>query len=639
MRKIYADRVLGIVVDDAIIISENIMRKFSAGNSIKDSLVYGTTEMFVPILGSVSTTVVAFIPLLYFEGHFGKFVSYIPLIIFLMLLGSLLESLFILPIHLNPSKELVLNEYSEKKWFLKFENFYKASLHFFMKHHVISVLFSLVLLLIAGTLFVKKMKFVMFPREESREVLVKVKTPKGTSKQETAIIMSKLEKIFIDDKDNIVGIRAQIAKGRRGGEVYENEGVVMIELKPLSERKDSLNSLIKKWEKESSQMKDFSEVKFLRGRWGHDSGSPIELRIQENDDSKRDQIANDVKNYMENLDELSNVEFEDVPLKDEYLLVLDQKKLEKYNVSSKELELTLKSYVDGVILYSFVKNEEEINVRLVIQAESKVNTEFLQNTFVENKNGNLVSISKMVKINKIRRFSNIKRVDGKRTSFVYADFKEGKKVSPIEIAEKIEAILFPKIYEKYPSAILKFVGEVEDTRESQGDFKQSILFAIFLIYFILVLIFNSLSLPILILAIVPFGLAGVIFTFLLHGLSVYGFFAVIGAIGMIGVVVNDSIVMINQFQQNLRNKDSNPREEIVEVATSRLRPVILTTLTTVIGLLPTAYGWLGFDSMLAEMMLSMGWGLVLGTAITLILVPILYSYMLKLKLFLKILVN
>ena len=218
--------------------------------------------------------------------------------------------------------------------------------------------------------------------------------------------------------------------------------------------------------------------------------------------------------------------------------------------------------------------------------------------------------------------------DFKRASKIVGTPKEDLDLTPLQIAEKLEGEIFPQVFNKFPTAILKFRGEVENSRESQGEFGRSVLMVIALIFLILVLMFNSLIKPFLVLSVVPFGLAGVVFVLLTHGMNVYGFFAAIGALGMVGVVINDAIVMIDRIDKTPnRNLDT-----LATVAATRLRPVVVTTITTVIGILPTAYGLAGYDSMLAEMMLTMGWGLAFGTCITLILIPCLYSLSVKEKL-------
>jgi len=180
---------------------------------------------------------------------------------------------------------------------------------------------------------------------------------------------------------------------------------------------------------------------------------------------------------------------------------------------------------------------------------------------------------------------------------------------------------------RYPNALFQFRGEIEDSRESSHDFQLAVLLSLSMIYILLVLLYNSLTVPLLIGLAIPFGVVGVIYAFFIHGMTQYGFFAVIGTLGMIGVVVNDAIVMISKLETSIDK--TLPRKElfieIASVSSTRLRAVVATTLTTVAGIFPTAYGLVGYDFMLAEMMLAMGWGLIFGTVITLIFVPTLYS--------------
>ena len=151
--------------------------------------------------------------------------------------------------------------------------------------------------------------------------------------------------------------------------------------------------------------------------------------------------------------------------------------------------------------------------------------------------------------------------------------------------------------------------------------------AAFLIYIILAVLFNSLIKPLIIMAVIPFGLVGIILAFRLQGIRMYGFFAVIGALGLAGVVVNDAIIMLTKLDKMFDTKEGKDKKDlqISAIAKTRLRAVLLTTITTVVGIIPTAYGWAGYDAMLAQMMLALAWGLLFGTVITLILVPCVYS--------------
>ena len=174
---------------------------------------------------------------------------------------------------------------------------------------------------------------------------------------------------------------------------------------------------------------------------------------------------------------------------------------------------------------------------------------------------------------------------------------------------------------------------MKETRESQNYFKIAIFMVLFLIFAVLALLFNSLWKPFLIMITIPFGIVGIVIAFWAHGISLIGYFAIVGALGLAGVVVNDSIIMLVKLDKEYdrRQQKEMSNRQIAQIAKTRLRAVILTTLTTVVGVAPTAYGLAGYDSMLAEMMLALSWGLVFGTFITLIMMPCLYSMELDIR--------
>lgn len=619
--------VLGIVVDDAIIIAENISRFKEKGLSSFDAAVQGSYDVFRPILASILTTCAAFIPLIFFEGFFGKLVSYIPLIVILMLIASLLESVLILPSHMSEKNKLLDRNYGENvgHWFHKIEKKYEGFLVKLLKHRFWVLGLLLTIMGTSALLYSKNMKFVMFPREESKEVFIKVSADKKFLRHETAKAIQPLEMMFVNDKENVVAVRSTIGLSRRGSEARENEASILVELIPANNRPTPLNELLDNWEKKSKEFPGLKKVRFLRGRWGHSSGSAIEIQIQENNDKSRAAVVQFLEEKMKEDKDITDVEIEKPLLKNEYMIQLNQRELSRLNVDPSAVTSTLRSFVEGTILYDINKGDEEVTVKLSVPDKKKKGLENLLELKVKNRTGQLVYLRNVVSIKNIKKPVSIKRSDFKRSTMIYGNPEKGSKVTPLQIAQRLEEDVFPEIINKYPTAVLKFKGEIEDSRESQGQFKNSVTLVLILIYMILMVVFNSLGKPLLVLSVVPFGLAGVIFTLLSHGMTVYGFFAAIGALGMIGVVINDAIVMIDKLDKTKEDGSSLSIEQIAQVASTRLRPILVTTLTTVVGVLPTAYGIAGYDSMLAEMMLTMGWGLVFGTVVTLVYIPVIYT--------------
>ncbi|MCB0422170.1 MAG: efflux RND transporter permease subunit, partial [Bdellovibrionales bacterium] len=633
--------VLGIVVDDAIIVAENIIRNLK-GNS-KESAVASTARVFSPIVASILTTCAAFIPLYFFSGRFGLFVKYLPAIIFCMLAASLIESIFILPSHMAHKMkiEIWLEQFEFPKKFGKFrenfihviENIYIQTVVRILNFRTLVISCFLILILASAYIFSTKLKYVMFPREESKDFRVKVVVPEGSTRLETAKSVRKIEDIFNSNK-YVVGTITTIGQSRRGGEVRENEASLRVEVVPPDERDLTLNAMFSEWEKTFETFKEYKQIKLYKSRWGSDSGSAIAIEIQESDDQHRNLIAERLKTQLDKLPYLSEVEIERPISKNEYRLEIKTNDASQVGVNFNQLSSVLRAYVEGDILYTLNSGVEEVDVRLTSLNAAKESIDELTNLTVANNSNYLVPIKNIVQVVKGKKPSNIQRVNFKRTTMVYADLKSEAKITPLEIADYLENKIFHQVTEGIPSANIVFRGEIEDSRESQSEFTLSIILVISLIFVLLVFLYDSVWSPLLIAAIIPFGLIGSIFAFWLQGMNQYGFFAVVGALGMIGVVVNDSIVLVDILNEAFKDKVNNFNQLIVriaEVTSTRLRAVVVTTLTTVAGIIPTAYGFGGYDSMLSEMMLAMGWGLLFGMFVTLLLVPCLYSFYAQLR--------
>lgn len=617
--------VLGIVVDDAIIVAENIQRKRKAGGDVSQA----TVEVMSPILASVLTTCAAFVPLYFFSGRFGLFVKYIPAIIFFMLLASLFESAFILPAHMKselPFLPKPKGHGKRERLVEKIERKYRNVLEKVLSKRSLVLLGFVALIGLSGLVYKSNLKYVMFPREESRDFTIKIKAAPEINRYEMARMIAPIEELFVSDSRGLVtSVRSTIGQGRRGGAVKENEASITVEILPPSEREITLNQLFKEWEPKANELGSFEEVRFLKSRWGSDSGSALEILILANNDSTRSEIANGLKTEMESYSFLSNVEVERPLEKREFKLEIKRALVSRLGINYSQLAAALRSYIEGDILYTLNNEEEEVDVRFTSAEVNKEDINKLLELTVANKDNYLVPIGSLVTLVERNKPANIERISYNRGVKVFGDLKEGSSKTPLEIAQMMEDKVFPSLLKGKPSAQIRFVGEVQDSRESQSDFLVSVLLALGLIYVLLVFLFDSILTPFLIGAIIPFGAVGVILAFAAHGLAQYGFFAVIGTLGMIGVVINDSIVMVNKLE-TIGLDETSPIAAISEFSSSRLRAVVVTTLTTVAGIFPTAYGFGGYDSMLAEMMLSMGWGLLFGMFITLFLTPTLYSY-------------
>ncbi|MDP8298850.1 MAG: efflux RND transporter permease subunit, partial [Candidatus Tantalella remota] len=358
------------------------------------------------------------------------------------------------------------------------------------------------------------------------------------------------------------------------------------------------------------------------------SASPIEIMVKENDTPKRYEIAEELAEDMRQYAFLENVEIDRPVHTIEYKLTLNRDLIRRLAINPSDIARTLRASLEGTILYEFRGPDETVYTRLTIVTEAKDDINKIFDIPIENRGQYLVPLRDLVNIEKTAKPDSIIRDELKRSTTIYGDIKPKSKKTPLEIADYFEKNVFPLFKEQYPTSIIEFRGEVKDTRESGGDFNLAIIMAVALIYIILALLFDSLIKPLIIMVAIPFGVTGIILAFWAHGIKMYGFFAVIGALGLAGVVVNDSIIMLSKLDVSfdmtrpLAERDA----QISAIAKTRLRAVVLTTLTTVAAIFPTAYGWAGYDSMLAQMMLALSWGLLFATAVTLVIIPCLYSF-------------
>ena len=616
--------VLGIVVDDAIIVAESISRQKSLGEPIHNSVVEGTIQVMSPIIAAIITTCVAFLPLYFFKGHFAAFVKYIPVIVTLMLLASLIESILILPNHLSGGKRNQ-NKAGHGHWFFSIESAYGKILERILRYRSLVLISFCALLLTSGYLLTTNFKFVIFPQDETKEVFIKLEAQNDISRIEMAKLTRGIENFILSYDHLVVGLRTNIGQSRRKGKRRDNQASLRVELVPKSDRNLTSSEIIDKWNQDIKRTGDFKVIKFIKNRFGFSGGSPIEILIQENNDRKRKMIVNKLQSELAKDKNIADIEVEEPKLTPEYQITYNYEKISRLNIDTNLLTSTIQASIDSVAIFKLNEDDREIEVRLGITPEQQASIESALGGTVANRQGRPIAISELIEVEKNDRPISISRTDYRRTTSVYADLKPAAAKTPLDIAKDLETDLFEEINTNYPSAILSFKGEIFETRSSKSFFTSAAIIVLFLIYGILILLYESFILPIIILAIVPFGIIGVVLAFYSHGKTQVGFFAAVGCIGMIGVVINDSIVLTSTIRNTLKKNDL-VYQSIATLTSKRLRAVIVTTITTVAGLFPTAYGFAGFDAMLSEMMLAMGWGLVFGMFITLLLTPILYSY-------------
>jgi multidrug efflux pump subunit AcrB len=339
------------------------------------------------------------------------------------------------------------------------------------------------------------------------------------------------------------------------------------------------------------------------------------------DDELRAALVDSVEAFLGGIDGVKDISRDDKPGKDQVEIKIDYDRLARLGLTVADVAQNVRIAYDGEVVTSVRYGDEDVDFRVMISERAREDLDYLNSLLIPNRQNRLIPLSDVARLKAGPGPSDYRHYDGERAIMIQADVDKDV-VTPLEATNAVLDNF--NLDRDWPGMQFVMGGEAMETEESMASLYRTLLIAVIGIYFLLVLLFNSFSQPVLVLVAIPFGIVGVIIAFALHG-EPFGFVAILGIVGLSGVVVNDSLVLVNHVN-NLRRQDpAGSIKEIVAEATShRLRAIVMTTLTTIGALLPLAYGLGGTAPFWAPMALAMGWGLVFATVLTLVLVPCLY---------------
>jgi multidrug efflux pump subunit AcrB len=350
-------------------------------------------------------------------------------------------------------------------------------------------------------------------------------------------------------------------------------------------------------------------------------GKPITVIYTSDDDELRAKFEKETMEFLSGIDGVKGIETTNVKGKDELRLKLDYDQMAKLGLTALDVSRTVRAAFEGEVVTSIRKGGEEIDFRVSLADPKKYRAEGVLDLSIANSMGKLVPLGSFARFDETAGPSVIRHYDGNRSVTVTAEV-DTDRITSIEANELVRKEFMPKAH-KHAGFKMEIGGEEKKTMESMQSFFMALVMACVAIYFLLVILFNSYVKPILIMSAIPFALIGVFLTFMIHGLPL-SFIALIGILGLVGVVVNDTIVMVSHLGK-VCERFGATFTTIGRGAADRFRPVILTTLTTTAGLMPIAYGIGGDLPFIRPMVLALAWGLVFATLISLIFIPLVYS--------------
>jgi len=614
--------IIGIIVDDGIVVAENIWSYREMGLAPLEAAVEGTHSVFLPVVTTIITTALAFMPMFFMSGNLGEFIFVIPLVVLIALVYSLVDTLFIMPAHLTAGVSSATSRSDAKtsQWFNQFrQNFGRLLIYLLhVRYRVIAVF--VVLMIGAFGYAAKYMDFILFPTQSADEFYILAELPSGSSLEHTAKQLEQVEKIVaalpgneLDSYITRVGTHGQYNPGEN-----ENWAIVGVYLTPFARRERNADEIVEALRLETSRLDGFSNFSYVIESGGPPIGRPITLRVVGSDDGQRAALTGLVVSILNGIDGVKDIERDDKPGKEQITVDLDYIRLAQNELSVADVAKTIRLAYDGEVVTSVRYGDEDVDFRVILEEKARGSAAALGQLIIPNASGRFISLDEVADFNVGPGPSNFYHFNNERAITVTADIEKGKTTPLIAVQRVLESIDLDR---DWRNMRLVVGGETEETQESMGSLLVAFAGAAIGIYLVLVLLFNSMVQPLVVMFAVPFGLIGVIFAFALHQQSL-GFLAMLGVIGLMGIVVNDSLILVNLNNRLRReNRDVTPFDAIVEATKHRFRPILLTSVTTVAGLLPMAYGVGGSDPFSAPMALAMGYGILLATPLTLVLLP------------------
>lgn len=621
--------VLGIVVDGAIIVAESTYRHIEEGLDRKAASVQAIREVGIPILTSVVTTMVAFAPIMYMTGIMGQFLSVIPKVVIFTLVGAFLADHFMIPVITSKFMRISTNRgYLSGNWFGR--RYYLSTLDWALRHRLLTIsiaftifLASLVVVGISMSTDTKLIKVQAFPKVPQPRITIDIDTGQGSHLEYTDEVVKTLERyldqmVEVDRYVSTIGESGvQNVRLAQGGGSGPEIAQINVDLVTSENRSRSVEEIIGELDARFGTWPG-TEIRFGLIQEGPPIVTDIVLDISGDDLVQMENIANKIKNVLETIPGALNVSSSLADRRSEFQVQVDHDRAATYGLSSEDISNTVAAALFGLEATSFSDGLEDIPVRVKLDVSGGNELNAVQSLKIPSMNGTLVPFNNVASLKLASGETVIRHHNFKRSVSVTCEIAEGMDAS--DITRKLD----PYLASMYvPAGISVKYGGVED--EASKSFKslaQAMIIGFAIIIVILSLQFKSLRQPLIIALAVPLSFVGVVI-----GLAVtrvaFGLMAFFGVVALMGVVVNDAIVLIS-YVNDLRRDGMSLKDALVKGGSNRLRPIILTTVTTLAGMIPLTLNFGGGGEYWRPLAVSLIFGLAIASVLTLVIVPVFY---------------
>jgi multidrug efflux pump subunit AcrB len=637
--------VIGILVDDGIVIAENIYQHYEKGKSPIRAAIDGAVEVIPPIISAIITTILAFATFFFLDGRIGEFFAEVSIIVLLTLTISLIEAFLILPAHIahskairpkseRPKKNTVLgnffakmrniNKFGDKIMGYLRDNSYAPLLRFVIKHRVFSIaIFIAALALTVGAIGGSIVRVTFFPSIASDRVQVNLLMTEGVNPQKTDSIISIVEdaawrvnETYTEQQTGNLQVVENTVKRVGPG---NNKASVEVNLLPGEARDFSSAEITNAIREETGPIYGVERITF--GSGSNFGGLPVSVSLLGNNLAELEEAKVALKSWMENNAQLKDVTDNDpkgikeieIDLKPSaYALGLDLG----------EIMRQVRNAFFGTQAQRFQRGKDEIRVWVRYNLENRSSIRNLDDLRIITPNGSKVAFNEIARYQIVRGTESISYLNGRREIKVSADL-ENPNDSSTEILEQIQTQVMPDILNQYPSLSVSYEGQNREAGKVTDSAKTVLPVILFLIFVVIAFTFRSFSQPVMLLLLIPFSLIGVAWGHYIHNFPI-NILSLLGIIALIGIMVNDGLVLIGRFNSNLREGLSFD-DALFEAGKSRFRAIFLTSLTTISGLAPLIFEQSRQAQFLIPMAISIAYGIGVATFLTLILLPIFLS--------------
>jgi multidrug efflux pump subunit AcrB len=654
---------IGIVVDDAIVVSDNVDRHRRMGKSLVAAAIDGTVEVVPSVISSVLTTVITFLPLCFVSGVMGKFIAVMPFAFITTLLMSLAESTLVLPGHLAHEKNLVFTILGivlyplrallpvlavvqracdrGLKWFVK--HVYSPTLDLALDNRLSVLAIAVGLLLVAfGIVRSGITPFQLMPKIDANRLMAKVVFPDGTPAGITEEATGRLERAAFEATERLSPsarpimefVHRAVGHVSSQGEVGPDArlsgshvGAVAVELVDGENRDVTSEQFISEWRRLAGDFPDAESVLFGTENMGP-GGKMIEFKLLAPADAESvrqlEAAVERCKEWLMQYDGVIDIDDDSRPGKWEYQVKV-KPRAEAMGVSLSDLAGTVRASYYGEEVMRLQRGRHEVKLMVRYPREERRSLATLEDIRVSGPDGVKRPIGELADVSVQRGYSEINRLGQKRSITVTADIDVAKtSMTSSQVVNDMETRLMPGLLAEYPQVRVRWEGQQEQSNESLRSLGVGFVVALVAMFVLLTMEFKSYFQPFLILGAIPFGIAGAVFGHALMGMPLT-LFSMFGLVALAGVVVNDSICLIDFI--NLRVREGHPlRAALREAGCLRFRPVLLTSITTIGGLMPLLLEKSFQAQFLVPMATAMAFGLMMTTALVLILVPVMYSF-------------